>query len=160
MRDARDSDAADGCKWLLDSLAKSSPPGPSVPSSEPAGLSHLVYYQIEYLKNRRSAWYTTESVQHSIDAVLRAYRAGELQAVPGLVSYWWNGNMVRGPGPHWLDNLAECAEEWKARYGKGQVHIERLGKTYTQQASVAVYPAAGQPYNPEPVPALSNHLVS
>ncbi|RJE25088.1 hypothetical protein PHISCL_02559 [Aspergillus sclerotialis] len=154
------ADVVDGCKWLLDSLVKSSPPGPAVPSSEPEGLNHLVYCQIEYLKRRRSSWFVIESVEKSIDAVLHAYRTGQLQAEPGLISYWWNGHMARGPERYPVEDLAESAKEWTGLYGKGQVHIERLSREWVpQQASVAIYPAAPAPANLRAIPPPTNHML-
>ena len=101
----------------------------------------------------------TESVQQSIDAALHAYRTGQLRAESGVISYWWNGRMVRGPEHFPVEDLAECAAEWTRLYGKGQVHIERLSPDWVpQQASVAVYPA--QPAPPGQIPPPAIHMVS
>lgn len=126
------------------------------------GLRHLVYYQIEHLKRLRDEWFATPSVKLSIDAALQAYRAGDLDAVPGLVSYWWNGHMVRGPAPEsQAVDLPPAVGEWGTLYGKGQVHIERVViHRPIQYASVAIYPPDPQPQDPVAVPNVSFHHVS
>lgn len=67
--------------------------------TEPAGLTFPVYCRIELLKLLLIDKGTQEWQLPNIEAIIRAYRRGDLQAIPGYVSYWRDGNMIRELGP-------------------------------------------------------------
>lgn len=158
-----DSAFKNGCQWHLYRLQDTSPPGPvyvlppvslpsvtngdpSAPPSEPKNLSHLAYYQIERLKDLSNSWIATPNMDVSIQAVIQAYRAGDLDADPTLISYWLNGQMVHGPSSDKVEDLAAKTREWTEKYGPGQIHIEQVVVDLpTQQAAVAIYEADPDP---------------
>lgn len=61
----------------------------------------------------------------NIQAVLDAYRSGELKAPHGYVSYWFKGIMVREPAPDPID-LSEALPRWVQEYGGGSHYIESV----------------------------------
>lgn len=61
------------------------------------------------------------------DAVLNAYRCGELKVLPGQATVWFAGNLVAGPLPSselTMDYTDKHAPGWLEKYGYGHIRTE------------------------------------
>ncbi|KAL2011236.1 hypothetical protein VTN00DRAFT_3954 [Thermoascus crustaceus] len=120
------AEMAESVEKLLQRLEETSPAGPVIPPSESPGLDATVYYRIEILKNTmKNEFWDKPAHRMNIQAVLDAYRSGELKAPHGYVSYWFKGIMVRGPAPDTID-LSEAVPRWVQEYGGGSHYIESV----------------------------------
>lgn len=94
-------------------------------SSEPKDLDEAVYRRIEVLKYLRDGGH--EEDVKNIDAILEAYRGGNLKVVLGQASYWRNGAMKRDLGCNIpTSELVEVQKEWIAEDGAGRNWIEEV----------------------------------
>ncbi|QKX56126.1 uncharacterized protein TRUGW13939_03226 [Talaromyces rugulosus] len=79
------------------------------------------------------------------DAVLSAYRRGDLNVVPGQATVWFAGNLVAGPLPSsgfTEDYLAKNIPGWREKYGHGHVWTENPHEgTHRQRKCEGTMPA-------------------
>ncbi|KAK2760276.1 hypothetical protein FQN54_002344 [Arachnomyces sp. PD_36] len=126
--------AKEKLEWLLDNT----PCGPILDPAEPKGLDKAVYCRIEILKYLRDGAHK-EDVKN-IDAVLGAYRTGNLKVVPGQASYWRNGTLKRDLGPYIPDSeLVAFQEKWISDDNTGRNWIEEV-TVHPQLANHAAIP--------------------
>jgi hypothetical protein len=67
---------------------------------EPKGLSRATYERIDTLKFIKKAidgGHDPLFEKDNVDAILRAYRTGQLEWIPDLVTYWSNGKQLCEP---------------------------------------------------------------
>jgi hypothetical protein len=68
--------------------------------AEPEGLSYEVVYRLWTLKQIKASLEAEgDSGQHipNINAIMAAYRSGELTCDDGSVTYWAHGKLIAGP---------------------------------------------------------------
>ncbi|KAJ9318337.1 hypothetical protein DTO271D3_1594 [Paecilomyces variotii] len=93
--------------WIL----THTPDGPTVPETEPTGLSRLAYHCIETLKHiLEHHSMLADSQKVNILAALEAYRSGRLDPKPGDVTYWYAGVLKEDPGPQGSQSYAEAMD--------------------------------------------------
>ncbi|RMJ20810.1 hypothetical protein PHISP_08319 [Aspergillus sp. HF37] len=143
----------------LDELLEHTPSEPPIDPDEPADLDPDVLWRIKVLKYMYRncpvvrpanileldfASVDPETVVNR-DAILNAYRRGDLKVVSGQMSVWFAGNLVIGPVPESefsLDDLVANVPEWRKKYGPGRVWEERPCRRYRQRKCQGILPAA------------------
>ncbi|KAJ9303559.1 hypothetical protein DTO217A2_6956 [Paecilomyces variotii] len=107
--------------WIL----THTPDGPTVPETEPTGLSRLAYHCIETLKHiLEHHSMLADSQKVNILAALEAYRSGSLDPKPGDVTYWYAGVLKEDPGPQGSQSYAEAMDRWGQEHGETTLWIE------------------------------------
>lgn len=64
---------------------------------EPKGLSRATYERLDTLKSIKQAidgGHDPLQEKENVDAILKAYRSGQLEWIPDLVTYWSKGNQL------------------------------------------------------------------
>ncbi|OJJ41992.1 hypothetical protein ASPZODRAFT_78107 [Penicilliopsis zonata CBS 506.65] len=126
-----------------DTFIEDTPSQPPIDPDEPADLDPDVLWRIKILKYmyRDSPVIRPDSILDidamsvdpdtivNRDAILNAYRHGNLKVVFGEVSVWFAGNLVVGPVQNSKldqDHIIDKVPEWKEKYGPGRVWQERV----------------------------------
>ncbi|KAL4784371.1 hypothetical protein BJX76DRAFT_221081 [Aspergillus varians] len=143
---AKGSNVETASKALQD-LLECTPSEPPIDSDEPADLDPDVLWRIRYLKyvsrDRPVARlgsildFDPESIDpESVvnrDAILNAYRRGDLKVVAGEMSVWFAGNLVLGPlqsSELRIDDIVDKTPEWRKQYGPDRVWEEDVLPLY------------------------------
>lgn len=83
---------------------------------EPEGLSWPVIRRIDTLKQSRTHLAEQGDPYDQIinlDAVLEAYRKGELKWIDGLVTYWSHGKQICQPRPFYWDEFEAINDKYQ-----------------------------------------------
>ncbi|KAK2800493.1 hypothetical protein FQN51_006062 [Onygenales sp. PD_10] len=118
-----------GLQSTLEWVRKSMPPGPIYPPSEPAGLDPIIYYRLAcLLASLETPIPFVEANKTNINAVIDAYRHGELKFHPNRVTFWWNGTLVEDLSYEEEGNFdyKEAIARWTETYGEGRLWKERI----------------------------------
>ncbi|KAF3394319.1 hypothetical protein F1880_005370 [Penicillium rolfsii] len=124
----------DQCQQVLKEIEENMPPGPPVDPDEPQHLDAAVLWRIKLLKYEYRNGPLVPAIPglipgediRNVNAVLSAYRRGELQGDRDKVTVWFAGQMVLGPRPRegvW-EKIREEQKEWTKVYGKSWPWVE------------------------------------
>ncbi|KAJ9317746.1 hypothetical protein DTO271D3_1844 [Paecilomyces variotii] len=106
-------------------LKTKTPDGPAYPESEPSGLDHFTYYQIEALKfTLNTCTWLTPGMRTNYYAVLDAYRSRKMTADPKVITYWYKGVQVPDAGPAGSEKRYQEVAKLQEKYGDGSLHVE------------------------------------
>lgn len=95
------------------------------PESEPSGLDHFTYYQIEILKfTLNTSTWLTPGMRTNYYAVLDAYRSRKMTADPKVITCWYKGVQVPDAGPAGSEKRYQEVAKLQEKYGDGSLHVE------------------------------------
>ncbi|KAE8344729.1 hypothetical protein BDV24DRAFT_126320 [Aspergillus arachidicola] len=142
----------------LDMYLESTPSEPPIDPDEPADLDPDVLWRIKCLKYIYHGRPVVrpesildldfESVDPdcmvNLNAILNAYRSGNLRVVAGEASVWFAGHLVIGPLPNnKLSNyeIIHKVSEWREKYGPGRAWEENPTARRRQRKFQGIMPA-------------------